>query len=169
MDTLNTGICTYNLYQCVSMSIYSVQNTSMRGYPGSPLERVFGKTWYLTQSLYARARIGIVSNTPKMDPKWTPTDTPGPWIRRAICRTQNVPFWVSKQLLRAVRYRYVGRCNTYLTHVIHTTTYAWHMYVRMLCSVYHPTCHPIVILVITCTHYISPPDPGFLDPCNPLP
>ena len=50
--------------------------TRQVGVSWTPLERVFNKMVCLAQSLYARARIGIVSNTPK----WTHFGPPGSTI-----------------------------------------------------------------------------------------
>ena len=51
------------LVQRVPVSLrakYGPENTSIRGSRIPPLERVFNKMVLSTQSLYARARIGIV-------------------------------------------------------------------------------------------------------------
>ena len=65
----STDIGTYSDSVCQHgyVLICKLQNTFKRGYPGPPLERVFNRMGCLTQSLYARARIGIVcrvQNTP---------------------------------------------------------------------------------------------------------
>ena len=59
-------------------------------------DAVFNKTASLTQSLYARARIGIVcrvQNTPKMGPFRTPYATPGPirYLNTAKIRGSRIP------------------------------------------------------------------------------
>ena len=68
----------------------------MRGYPGPPLERVFGKTVCLDKSLYARARVGGGKwgrKYPKSDPFGPPVDTP--WstvsLNTAQIKDQDIP------------------------------------------------------------------------------
>ena len=65
---------------CTSVSDVPPQDPKMDPfwgcYPG-PLERVFNKTRSLAQSLYARARIGIVYRGSKY-PILDPLDTPDP-------------------------------------------------------------------------------------------
>ena len=69
---------------CQCDDLKGPKTRSIRGYPGPPLERVFNKMVLLTQSLYARARIGIVFRGPnmvKLDPWMTqngPLDPSGP-------------------------------------------------------------------------------------------
>ena len=58
---VNTRIYPYNRYQHVFMPICkSPKHVQTGGYPGPPLERVFNKTGHLAESLYARARVGVV-------------------------------------------------------------------------------------------------------------
>ena len=88
-------ICTRTEYkdilgQCVPVYLCTIWSTPkwvhFGGILGGPVERVFNKTRSLTQSLYARARIGIVSsgvgwlkwtqNSPNL-PLDYPSDLPG--------------------------------------------------------------------------------------------
>ena len=79
------------------------------GIPDPPLERVFGKTGGLTQSLYARARIGIVSQG-QIWVEWTPFRpwmTPDPTVITCISHTRHptIP-WCTDTYIYTIRYTY---------------------------------------------------------------